>query len=106
MPFFDKVPYDVVIVPGIHEQEDATILAVCATGTSTSDSLLSWIRHLQKTNPDLADLPIVFKLKMPPTEIIPVNLKRGWKDEEIIEVIGSVYDPMDLTAANDPKPIK
>ena len=34
-------------------QEDGTILGCCATGTSTKDSLLSWVRFLQRQNPDL-----------------------------------------------------
>ena len=31
----------------MHEQEDGTILAVCATGSSSRDSLLSWVRKLE-----------------------------------------------------------
>ncbi|CAH1365258.1 unnamed protein product [Tenebrio molitor] len=51
-------------VPSVHEQEDGVILALCATGTSSKDSLLSWIRHLQKDgNPILTDVPVVFTLK-------------------------------------------
>ena len=46
----------------IHEQEDATIFAVCATGTSSKDSLLSWIRCLQQTYPILEKIPVLFTL--------------------------------------------
>ena len=34
-------------LPSVHEQEDGTILAVCATGSSSRDSLLSWVRRLE-----------------------------------------------------------
>lgn len=40
-----------------------TIFSVCATGTSSKDSVLSWIRCLQKDNPVLSELHIVFTLK-------------------------------------------
>jgi len=33
------------------QQVDGSILACCATGTSTRDTLLSWIRFLQRENP-------------------------------------------------------
>lgn len=38
-------------------------MALCATGTSTKDSLLSWIRCLQKEHPALESIPIVFTLR-------------------------------------------
>ena len=39
--------------PTVHEQPDGTILAVAATGTSSRESLLSWIRFLGRlTNYD------------------------------------------------------
>lgn len=54
----------VIILPSVHEQEEGYIFACCATGTSSKDSLLSWIRHLEKHgNPVLGSLPVVFKLK-------------------------------------------
>ncbi|XP_034193455.2 evolutionarily conserved signaling intermediate in Toll pathway, mitochondrial [Osmia lignaria lignaria] len=61
IPFWErhhfKIPYT------IHEQPDGVYYAICATGTSSKDSLLSWIRCLEKTNPILEHIPIVFKLK-------------------------------------------
>ena len=48
-----------------HLQEDGTIFGCCATGTSSKDSLLSWVRFLQRENPDLQDIPIVFSLTSP-----------------------------------------
>jgi len=52
--------------PSVHEQEDGVILAVCATGTSSRDSLVSWIKFLEKSNPRLGkDLSVIFTLKSP-----------------------------------------
>lgn len=54
----------------VHEQGDGVIFGVCATGTSSKDSLLSWIRHLEKDgNSVLANVPIVFTLKTAEKEI-------------------------------------
>ena len=62
-PYFsDEKPKSVALTPTIHEQEDGTILGMCITGTSTEDSLRSWITFLQKTNPKLAQAPVVFSL--------------------------------------------
>lgn len=48
----------------VHQQDDGTVYAICATGTSTKDSLLSWIRLLERDgNPSLATLPILFKFR-------------------------------------------
>lgn len=50
----------------IHQQDDGTIYAICATGTSTKDSLLSWIRLLETNgNPSLAHIPVLFKFRAP-----------------------------------------
>lgn len=58
-------PKLVTKVPTVYEQEDGIILAVCATGTSSRDSLLSWIRHLENNNPILGKAVIVFSSKSP-----------------------------------------
>ncbi len=48
----------------VHEQRDGTVYAICATGTSTKDSLLSWIRLLEQNgNACLAELPVLFKFR-------------------------------------------
>ena len=62
----------VVKEPSVHEQEDGTILAVCATGSSSRDSLLSWIRKLEDTNPNLAKMAVLFTLTSPLGPVIPV----------------------------------
>ncbi|XP_011877788.1 PREDICTED: evolutionarily conserved signaling intermediate in Toll pathway, mitochondrial [Vollenhovia emeryi] len=60
IPFWDKK--EMIVAPTVHEQNDGTYFAMCATGTSTKDSLLSWIRCLQQKNPILTVIPVVFKL--------------------------------------------
>lgn len=52
-------------VKSVHKQEDGVYYAVCATGSSSQDSLLSWIRLLQKENPHIGEIPVLFKLKSP-----------------------------------------
>merc|ERR1719471_1570750 len=63
----------VVKEPSVHEQEDGTILAICATGTSSRDSLLSWIRKLEDTNPNLAKMAVLFTLTSPLGPVLPVT---------------------------------
>ncbi|XP_034830641.1 evolutionarily conserved signaling intermediate in Toll pathway, mitochondrial [Maniola hyperantus] len=54
----------------IHEQDDGTIVAICATGTSSRDSLLSWIRLLERNNnPLLSNIPVIFTLVAPPCDV-------------------------------------
>lgn len=77
VPFFNIKPpvkKPLKVVPSVHEQEDGVIMAVCATGTSSKDSLLSWIRHLEKDgNSVLSDIQIVFTLKTGTKEVVPVQ---------------------------------
>ncbi|XP_037051511.1 evolutionarily conserved signaling intermediate in Toll pathway, mitochondrial [Bradysia coprophila] len=55
---------EVAVRRSVHEQRDGTIYAICATGTSTKDSLLSWIRLLETNgNPRLAEIPVLFKFR-------------------------------------------
>lgn len=66
VPIFNIVPpkKEIILYPSVHEQDDGVIFALCATGTSSKDSLLSWIRHLEKDdNPSLGSIPVVFTLK-------------------------------------------
>ena len=60
--FGEEPPKDIVEAPTVHEQDDGTILAMCITGTGSKDSLKSWIRFLQISNPKLGEIPVVFKL--------------------------------------------
>ncbi|CAG0925501.1 unnamed protein product [Notodromas monacha] len=67
------------LTPSVHEQADGVILAACATGTSSRDSLLSWIRLLQRTNPRLGEVPVVFKSRSPVGAVIAMDDPEGRK---------------------------
>lgn len=46
----------------VHEQKDGIIYGMCSTGTLSMNSVLSWIRLLQKNgNPNLKNINILFK---------------------------------------------
>nr|CAH0108807.1 unnamed protein product [Daphnia galeata] len=60
---------DIIVQPSVHEQEDGTILAIAVTGTCSKDSLLSWIRFLERTNPNIANLTILFATNSPLGEV-------------------------------------
>uniref|UniRef100_A0A1I8PEW7 Evolutionarily conserved signaling intermediate in Toll pathway, mitochondrial n=1 Tax=Stomoxys calcitrans TaxID=35570 RepID=A0A1I8PEW7_STOCA len=66
VPLFGSVPpsrkNQVGKLRSVHQQDDGTIFAICATGTSTKDSLLSWIRLLEANgNPSLGEIPVLFR---------------------------------------------
>uniref|UniRef100_A0A2P2I4Q4 Evolutionarily conserved signaling intermediate in Toll pathway, mitochondrial n=1 Tax=Hirondellea gigas TaxID=1518452 RepID=A0A2P2I4Q4_9CRUS len=77
----------ITVTPSVHEQEDGTILAICVTGTSSRDSLLSWVRLLCHTNPKLGQgLPVVFLQPLSlDSEITVVD-----QDEQMPEIINPV----------------
>lgn len=86
--FFNFKPpvKNILVVPSVHEQEDGVIYAVCATGTSSKDSLLSWIRHLENDgNPVIANLPIVFTLKSGTKEIANIEVNKEQQEDKKIE---------------------
>lgn len=88
--FVDK---SVMPIASVHEQEDGVVLAVCCTGTSSRDSVISWIRFLEQTNPRLGkDLSVLFTLKSPigPTDDIEIL---SYRDVEEIKKIGKQRDP-------------
>lgn len=75
--FGEKKPKELVLRPqSVHEQEEGIIMAMCCTGTSTKDSLLSWIRFLRQTNPKLDSIPVLFKLKTSPTALVAINISK------------------------------
>lgn len=83
----------------VHEQEDGVILGVCCTGTSSRDSVVSWIRFLEQTNPRLGkDLSVLFTLKSPigPTDDIEIL---SYRDVEELKKLGKPRDP--FTASSD-----
>ncbi|XP_031849443.1 evolutionarily conserved signaling intermediate in Toll pathway, mitochondrial [Nomia melanderi] len=61
IPFWEKLHNKIPVTD--HEQDDGVYYAMCITGTSSKDSLLSWIRCLQIKNPVLHKIPITFKIK-------------------------------------------
>lgn len=62
----------------VHIQDDGTIYAICATGTSTKDSLLSWIRLLERDgNSVLGTIPVLFKFKSPVDSQMVVAAKKA-----------------------------
>lgn len=61
IPFWERHNFKIPV--NVHEQEEGVYYAMCATGTSSKDSLLSWIRCLQRTNPILEQIPVTFKLR-------------------------------------------
>ncbi|KAI9550359.1 hypothetical protein GHT06_001715 [Daphnia sinensis] len=82
---------DIVIEPSVHEQEDGTILAVAVTGTCSKDSLLSWIRFLEKKNPNLANLSVLFATNSPLGEIVPAIESSG-----PVDAVKKLTDTSDL----------
>lgn len=77
VPFFGKPITDVQVAKkrSVHQQNDGTIFAICATGTSTKDSLLSWVRLLEANgNPVLGEIPILFKFRtVVDSNVVPVT---------------------------------
>lgn len=53
----------------VHEVDDGHILSIAFTGTSSHDSVLSWLKLLQQRNPNLKDINVVFKLDKPTAEL-------------------------------------
>ncbi|XP_043594572.1 evolutionarily conserved signaling intermediate in Toll pathway, mitochondrial [Bombus pyrosoma] len=88
IPFWEKHNFKIPVT--IHEQEDGVYYAMCATGTSSKDSLLSWIRCLQKTNPILEKIPVTFKLKSITNEELYI------KDDKKLDV-KQISENMDAT---------
>ncbi|XP_033755411.1 evolutionarily conserved signaling intermediate in Toll pathway, mitochondrial-like [Pecten maximus] len=64
-PYFTENETDqaILVPPSIHSQDDGTVMATCITGSSSRDSVVTWIRYLQKTNPKLENIPILFSIK-------------------------------------------
>ncbi|XP_001989601.2 evolutionarily conserved signaling intermediate in Toll pathway, mitochondrial [Drosophila grimshawi] len=66
VPFFGRAPprrhNQLGKLRSVHQQDDGTIFAICATGTSTKDSLLSWIRLLEARGyASLGEIPVLFR---------------------------------------------
>lgn len=62
--FGQPIKNNLALKKSVHEQDEGTIFAICATGTSTKDSLLSWIRCLEADGNDvLGNIPVLFKFR-------------------------------------------
>lgn len=64
----------------LHVQEDGTILAVGATGTSSQSSLMTWVRILERENPRLRSIPVIISNRdhvPPPQGIDDSSAKSG-----------------------------
>jgi hypothetical protein len=75
-------------IPTVHEQDDGVILGVCATGTSSRDSVVSWIRFLEEENKRLGrDISVLFTLKSPigPTDNLDIP---SLQEMEAIKLVG------------------
>lgn len=66
---------------GIHQQQEGTILGMCITGTASKDSLATWIKHLEKSNPVLSQIPVVFSLRTPEAGIVAIRDTDDMKPE-------------------------
>lgn len=52
-----------MLTPTVHEQPEGTILALAISGTNTKESMTCWVNFLQKENPKLAEIAIVFRIR-------------------------------------------
>lgn len=57
----------------LHKTSDGVILGIAATGTSSRDSVLSWVRLLEATNPKMKTLQTIFKMKAPTKDVETIN---------------------------------
>ncbi|KAM8707183.1 hypothetical protein ACLKA7_011303 [Drosophila subpalustris] len=95
VPFFGRPPprrhNQLGQVRSVHQQDDGTIFAICATGTSTKDSLLSWIRLLELHGfATLGEIPVLFRF----TSTVPA------KAEEIAGPSNVPANTRDTTNSN------
>lgn len=57
----------------VHHIDNSYILATGFTGTSSPDSALSWLKILQRRNPNLRNLNVIFRLKRPTNDLTVVD---------------------------------
>lgn len=85
----EKAPGGTVArLPSVHEQEDGTILAVCATGSSSRDSLLSWVRRLEV---DLQYFSFLFQDSLEENPVCATGFSS--RDSTIHTLVGSILCP-------------
>jgi len=72
-------------MPTIHEQPEGTILSIAVTGSSTKDSLICWIQFLQRMNPKLEKIPVVFRLAHGIKDLVVRKKAEKAEKERLIE---------------------
>lgn len=71
MGFFGKpIKHKLNLIDDKHYTDGYYVLSIAATGTSSQDSLLSWLKILQQRNPNLSKLNVVFKMSKRSPELI------------------------------------
>lgn len=74
MSFYGKpLKEKLVELEEVHHVDNCYILATGITGTSSHDSVLSWLKLLQRRNPNLGNLNVVFRLKRPTNDLIDLR---------------------------------
>lgn len=63
-----------------HYDGTGYVLALGITGTSSHDSILSWLKILQRRNPKLSKLRVLFKLERPTMDLTCANQGAGGPD--------------------------
>lgn len=65
-----------------HHVDNYHILSVGITGTSSHDSVLSWLKIIQKKIPKLSKLNVVFRLERPTHEVSDADAAKGGQRHE------------------------
>lgn len=70
--------------PSVYRQDDGTILGICITGTSSADSLLSWLQLLQLDCPRMEQMAVMFPSRSPLGEVVPVHKPEQFSPPKLI----------------------
>jgi evolutionarily conserved signaling intermediate in Toll pathway len=71
-----------ISAPSIHQQPDGTVLGLCATGTQSKESLVTWVSLLERRSPALAKIPVLFRLRHAGKEVARVGEQPGSQLQE------------------------
>ena len=82
----DEEGGQLVPLRSLHEQDDGTVLAMAITGTGTKDSLVTWVRCLQQANPALEQIPVVFRLRSPDSEVQVIGSKTPESGVQMVDL--------------------
>lgn len=67
----------------VHEQEDCTVLGLAITGSGSQESLVSWVRLLERSNPNLANTPVFFKILSPTSDLEVVDDNKTFNKDSV-----------------------